>query len=59
MIADADAVVNPRAVVVHLNDAPVADAAVVSPRGFEDLAPPALPVPLPPLTLSLVKRLGS
>ena len=43
MIPQADAIVDPRAVVVHLHDAAVADAAVVSPWGLERRrpAPPA------------------
>ena len=49
MIVDSYAVIDPRAVVVHLEHAPLADPAVVAPVGlhFDALAaPPARPVEL-------------
>lgn len=39
LVAQADAVVHPRAVVVHLHDAPLAEAAVVRAGGLEGVAP--------------------
>ena len=39
LVADADAVVDPRTVVVHLDDAPLAKAAVMRTRRLEGVAP--------------------
>lgn len=39
LIADSHAVVDPRAMVVHLDDAALAEAAVVRPRRLERIAP--------------------
>lgn len=39
LVADADAVVDPRAVVVHLDDASLAKAAVMRTGGLEGVAP--------------------
>lgn len=41
MIANADAVVDPRTVMVHLDDAPLAYAAMVGPAGLVGVAPAA------------------
>ena len=43
LVTDADAVVHPRAVVVHLDDATLAYAAVMRPRRLEGVAPSHAP----------------